>query len=64
VNIYLDGVLVEANVNNFKPSPVEAYNRPIFSIDGLTPDQHTLEVERLSDTAFIVVDAFDVRGGQ
>ena len=64
VNIYLDGVLVEANVNNFKPSPVEAYNRPIFSIDGLTPGQHTLEVERLSDTAFIVVDAFDVRGGQ
>jgi hypothetical protein len=36
----------------------------IFSIDGLDPSQqHTLEVESVSSTSFIVVDAFDVRGG-
>ena len=63
VNIYLDGVLVQANVNNFRPSPVEAYMHEIYRKDGLTPGQHTLEVESLSSTAFIVVDAFDVRGG-
>ena len=61
VNIFLDGVQVAANINNFRPSPVEAYMHEIFRKDGLTPGQHTLVVESVSSTSFIVVDAFDVR---
>ena len=64
VNIYIDGVQVAANINNFRPSPVEAYMHEIFRKDGLAPGTHTIEVESLSNTSFIVVDAFDVRGGQ
>jgi hypothetical protein len=60
VRITLDGV-DKGQIDNFLPSPIEAYNHPIFSIDGLKPGPHTLVVESVSSTAFIVVDAFDVR---
>lgn len=63
VIIRVDGVS-KGQFNNFLRSPREAYMHEIFSIDGLTPGQHTLEVESVSSTSFIVVDAFDVRGGQ
>jgi len=62
VIIRLDGVS-KGQFDNFLKSPIEAYAHAIFSIDGLSPGQHTLEVESVSGTAFIVVDAFDVRGG-
>ena len=62
VKIRLDGV-DKGQFENFLKSPIEAYMHPIFSIDGLAPGQHTLEIESVSSTAFIVVDAFDVRGG-
>ena len=62
VIIRLDGVS-KGQFNNFLRSPRENYAHAIFSIDGLTPGQHTLEVESVSSTSFIVVDAFDVRGG-
>jgi len=60
VRIFLDGALVQT-IDNFKPEPIEAYQNEIFRVDGLTPGQHTLAVEAVSSTSFIVVDAFDVR---
>jgi hypothetical protein len=63
VKIRVDGV-DKGQFNNFLKSPREAYMHEIFSIDGLDPSQpHTLEVESVSTNTFIVVDAFDVRGG-
>jgi hypothetical protein len=62
VKIRVDGV-DKGQINNFLKSPREAYAHAIFSIDGLTPGPHTLEVESVSTNTFIVVDAFDVRGG-
>lgn len=61
VKIYVDGVF-KAEIKNFFKEPVEAFQHDrIFSIDGLTPGEHTLEVEAVSSSSFIVVDAFDVR---
>jgi hypothetical protein len=61
VNIYIDGVQ-QKQIRNFFKEPVEAFQHDrIFSIDGLAPGEHTLEVEAVSSTSFIVVDAFDVR---
>ena len=63
VIIRVDGVF-KGQFNNALTSPREAYMHEIFAIDGLDPSQqHTLEVESVSSTSFIVVDAFDVRGG-
>jgi len=63
VIIRVDGVF-KGQFNNALTSPREAYMHEIFAIDGLTPgQQHTIEVESVSSTSFIVVDAFDVRGG-
>jgi hypothetical protein len=62
VIIRVDGVS-KGQFNNFLKSPREAYMHEIFSIDGLSPGQHTLEVQSVSTNTFIVVDAFDVRGG-
>jgi hypothetical protein len=59
-NIYVDGVFIE-KVTNFKPVPIEGYQRTIFRKDGLTPGTHTLEIEAASSSGFVVVDAFDVR---
>ena len=62
VNIYLDGSPIPvATITNFKRSPVEAFQKEIYRVDGLTPGQHTLEVEDVDTNSFIVVDAFDVR---
>ena len=64
VNIRVDGVF-KGQIKNALLSPREAYAHEIFAIDGLDPSQpHTIEVESVSSTSFIVVDAFDVRGGQ
>jgi hypothetical protein len=57
--IYLDGVLVK-EVNNWKPVPIEGYQRTIYRVDGLTNGPHTLTIEALSSDSYIVVDAFDV----
>jgi hypothetical protein len=62
VIIRVDGVS-KGQFDNFLKSPRENYAHAIFSIDGLAPGQHTIEVESVSSTSFIVVDAFDVRGG-
>jgi len=62
VNIYLDGSPTPvATINNFKRSPVEAFQKEIYRVDGLSPGRHTLEVEDVDTNSFIVVDAFDVR---
>jgi len=60
VRIFLDGALVQT-IDNFKPEPTENYQNEIFRADGLSPGQHTLAVEAVVSTSFIVVDAFDVR---
>ncbi|HEY1288648.1 MAG TPA: hypothetical protein VGF58_10025 [Burkholderiales bacterium] len=63
VIIRVDGVF-KGQIKNALNSPREAYMHEIFGIDGLDPSvQHTIEVESVSATSFIVVDAFDVRGG-
>jgi hypothetical protein len=62
VIIRVDGVS-KGQFNNFLKSPREAYMHEIFAIDGLAPGQHTIEVESVQTNTFIVVDAFDVRGG-
>jgi hypothetical protein len=57
-NIYLDGAFVR-RVSNFRPVPIEGYQRAIFRADGLTPGPHTLTIE-VAGNGYVVVDAFDV----
>ena len=57
--VYLDGVLV-VQMRNSRPVPIEGYQRAIFRVDGLTNGPHTLTVEAVGDSGFVVVDAFDV----
>jgi trimeric autotransporter adhesin len=58
-NVYLDGVFV-TQINNHRPAGIEGYQRTIFRADGLTNGPHTLTIEALTTTGFVVVDAFDV----
>ena len=57
-NIYIDGAFV-GRVSNFRPVPIEGYQRTIFRVDGLTNGPHTLTVEVVGG-GVTVVDAFDV----
>ncbi len=42
--------------------PIEGYQKTVFRADGLTNGTHTLTIEVTNtDSAYIVVDAFDVR---
>jgi len=57
--ITLDGVVSE--IDTYLEAPIEGYQHSVFRADGLANGTHTLTIEGLSDGAFIVVDAFDVR---
>jgi hypothetical protein len=58
--IFLDGAFVK-EVSLFRPIPIEGFQRTIFRTDGLINGPHTLTIEVTStDTAYVVVDAFDV----
>jgi hypothetical protein len=58
--VYLDGAFVQ-EIHNWKPVPIEGYQRTIFRADGLTKGPHTLVIEATTSGAYVVVDAFDVR---
>jgi hypothetical protein len=57
-NIYIDGAFVR-RISNYRPVPIEGYQRTIFRADGLTPGPHTLTIE-VAGNGYVVVDAFDV----
>jgi hypothetical protein len=64
--VYLDGVFV-AEIDTFEPFPIEGYQNTMFRADGLTNGTHTLTIEATgrqnpaASSAYVVVDAFDVR---
>jgi len=64
--VYLDGVFV-AEIDTFQPPPIEGYQNTVFRADGLASGTHTLTIEATgrknpaADSAYVVVDAFDVR---
>ncbi len=64
--VYLDGVFV-AEIDTFEPFPIEGYQNTLFRADGLANGTHTLTIEATgrknpaADSAYVVVDAFDVR---
>jgi hypothetical protein len=64
--VYLDGVFV-AEIDTFEPFPIEGYQNTLFRADGLANGTHTLAIEATgrknpaADSAYVVVDAFDVR---
>jgi len=57
--IYIDGAVV-ADVNNHRSVPIEGYQYTIYRKDGLSPGQHTIEIEASTSEGFVIVDAFDV----
>ena len=60
--IYIDGN-VAGEVQLSENYPIEAYQKPVFRIDGLADTAHTLVIEVISNTgSYVVVDAFDVVG--
>ena len=60
-NVYIDGVLVQ-EVKLFERYPIEGYQTPVFTAEGLAPGPHTITIEVTSrnDGPYVVVDAFDV----
>jgi hypothetical protein len=64
--VYLDGVFV-AEIDTFEPFPIEGYQNTLFRADGLANGTHTLTIEATgrqnpaAGSAYVVVDAFDVR---
>jgi hypothetical protein len=57
--IYIDGAVVEEEVNMKQFEPVEGFQSTVYRVDGLTNGPHTLTVEAVGGGS-IVVDAFDV----
>jgi hypothetical protein len=58
--VYIDGVFIR-EVNNNQNYPIEGYQMTVFRQDGLAPGAHTLTLEVVSNSGYVVVDAFDVR---
>jgi hypothetical protein len=64
--VYLDGVFM-AEIDTFEPFPTEGFQNTMFRADGLANGTHTLTIEATgrknpaADSAYVVVDAFDVR---
>ena len=59
-NVYIDGVF-QREVNNNQNYPIEGYQMTVFRADGLSPGAHTITLEIVSNSGYVVVDAFDVR---
>jgi hypothetical protein len=60
--ISLDDKVEVNNVSLFRPMPIEGFQRTIFRKDGLSKGEHKLVIEVTStSTAYVVIDAFDVR---
>jgi hypothetical protein len=58
--VSIDGVFMK-EVNNNQNYPIEGYQMTVFRADGLAPGPHTLTLEVISNSGYVVVDAFDVR---
>ena len=64
--VYLDGVFV-SEIDTFAPDPKEGYQTTVLNLSGLAPGSHTLTIEATGRrnpaavSAYVVVDAFDVR---
>ena len=58
--VFIDGAFVR-EIDNHRRGSIEAYQRDVFRMDGLTNGTHTLTIEVVSDGPYTVVDAFDVR---
>jgi hypothetical protein len=64
--VYVDGNFVR-EIDTYEPPPIEGYQTPVFTASGLAPGTHTLTIEATgrrnpaASSAYVVVDAFDVR---
>jgi hypothetical protein len=64
--VYLDGTFV-AEIDTFAPEPKEGYQTTVLSLTGLAAGSHALTIEATGRrnpaavSAYVVVDAFDVR---
>jgi Big-like domain-containing protein len=63
--VFLDGAFV-AEIDTYEAPPIEGYQTTILSLTGLAAGNHTLTIEATgrknpaADSAYVVVDAFDV----
>lgn len=60
VHVYIDGVF-QQKVYLGEKYPTEGYQLTAFRKDGLPYGQHTIMIEVVADTGYVVIDAFDVR---
>ena len=60
VNVYIDGVF-QQKVYLGENYPTEGYQLTAYRKDGLPYGQHTIMIEVISNSGYVVVDAFDVR---
>ncbi|HJR70875.1 MAG TPA: hypothetical protein VKA43_12595, partial [Gammaproteobacteria bacterium] len=64
--VYIDGTFVR-EIDTYQPMPIEGYQTPVFTASGLAPGVHTLTIEATgrshpsASSAYVVIDAFDVR---
>jgi len=64
--VYLDGVFM-TEIDTYRALPVEGYQDAVFTASGLASGSHTLTIEATgrqnpaASSAYVVVDAFDVR---
>ena len=60
VNVYIDGVF-QQKIYLGENYPTEGYQMTVYRKDGLPYGQHTIKIEVVSNSGYVVVDAFDVR---
>jgi hypothetical protein len=60
VHVYIDDVF-QQRIYLGENYPIEGYQMTVYRKDGLPHGQHTLKIEVVSNSGYVVVDAFDVR---
>jgi hypothetical protein len=60
VNVYIDGVF-QQKIYLGENYPTEGYQLPVYRKDGMPYGQHTIMIEVVSNSGYVVIDAFDVR---
>jgi hypothetical protein len=59
-DVYIDGVF-QQRIYLGENYPTEGYQMTVFRKDGLPYGPHTIKLEVVSNSGYVVVDAFDVR---
>ena len=60
VHVYIDGVF-QQRIYLGENYPTEGYQMTVFRKDGLPYGPHAITVEVVSNSGYVVIDAFDVR---